>query len=102
MDVKHKSFLEVDQDNVRYYRMCKNLLDTGECFIKDASDPEWKKTLQNFGISAKPLIEKKYLEPIWRTSNRNHRESRLIRVKKNTVVKETKGNKISFFEFFKK
>jgi len=99
----YKNYLEVERETEkRFYRICKELELNGESKIENAMTPEWHSTLRKLGIQAKPLISADLLEPIWKTTNRNKCEQRLIRVPKDVVIKEKKGNKKSIFPFIRK
>lgn len=96
----YKNYLEVERETEkRFYRICKELQLNGESKIENAMTPEWHGTLKKFGIRAKPLIDADLIEPIWKTTHRNHIEERLIRIKKDVIVTEKKGNKKSIFPF---
>lgn len=96
----YKNYLEVERETEkRLYRICKELEQHGESQIDNAMTPEWHSTLKKLGIRAKPLVDAKLLEPIWKTTNKNNIEKRLIRIPKGVVIEEIKGNKKSFFPF---
>ena len=88
-----KHILEVKQDEKRYLQLLHELSKNGECIINNASTPEWNGTLRKFGIQAKPLIKKEFIEPIWKTGNRKYFDNRLVRLGKNVVVEEKQGRR---------
>jgi hypothetical protein len=82
------------------YRIFKELETKRECKILNADKNDWTNTLIKFGIQTKPLIKNEYVEPIWRTYNKKHKNSRLIRIPNNVVVSEIKKtSKKSKFKF---
>lgn len=100
--MQYKNRLVVNRDEEKqFYRICKELMTDQESYIEDASNVEWHGTLRKFGKRAKPLIEKRLLDPIWITDNRNRPDERLIKIPKNVTIDEIIGNKKSFFNFHK-
>lgn len=99
---KYISYVEIEEETEkRFYRICKNLEMNGISIIKNANSPEWNGELKRWGLKMKPLIEQSFLDPIWRTDNKNHRETRLIRTPPNVVIEEKKKGKKSVFKFKK-
>ena len=94
--------ITVKEDEKRLYRIMKELEFHGESFIEDASSNDWHGTMRKFGIRAKPLIEKKLLEPVWiqYNSDKTLNANRLIRTKNDVSVQEITKGKTSVF-FFK-
>jgi len=95
----YKHILEVKTEEKRYRQLLHELSKNGECTIN--STPKWNGTLRKFGIQAKPLIKKEFIEPIWQTRNRKHLDLRLIRIQKNVIIEEVQGNNKTFFHFKK-
>jgi hypothetical protein len=89
------------EEEKRFYRVMKELEKNGESIIKDASAPEWQRTLISLGHRTKPLLDNKTIEQplIWNTTNRRHKDMRLIHLPNNIIVEEKEGNKESFFHF---
>jgi len=99
----YKNYLEVQRETEkRFYRICKELETNGESKIENAMNPEWHSTLKKLGVRGKSLIELNLLEPIWSNRHKDHVEERLIRIPKDVVIKEVKGNKKSIFPFIRK
>jgi hypothetical protein len=97
---KPRNYLEVNKEKeTRFYRICQELMEEQESYIRDAHNEEWSKTLTNFGIKARPLIREGLLDPIWRTKNRSKRDERLIKVPKGVIIEEKTGVENSFFKF---
>ena len=95
-------FIKVNKvDEKRLYRIMKELEFHGESLINDASGYDWHCTMRKFGIRAKPLIEKKLIEPIWiqYSSDKTLNPNRLIRTKNDVCVQEITKGKTSEFYF---
>lgn len=98
----YKNYLEANKETEkRFYRICKELEMNGETLIENAGTPEWNAVLRKFGIQAKPLIDNEFIEPIWiqRKPGNHSTDKRLIRKKKDTIIKEIPGRKKSIFAF---
>jgi len=98
---KYISYVEVDENDKKFFRICKNLENDGVSIIENANSPEWNGELKRWGIKMKSLIEKDFLDPIWRTDNRNFRDTRLIRLPPNVTVEERKKGRKWVFKFKK-
>lgn len=98
--------IEVKKDEKRIYDILKDLEIKGECIIKNANDPEWKKTFITLGWKTKPLLDGKIIDRpiIWDTgtNRKEFRDMRLISIPKDIEVKESEGNNKSFFYFNKR
>lgn len=93
--------IKVDSDEIRLYRICKELEKKGESIIQTNGKKEWNGVFRKWGVRAKPLIEKDMIYPIWITYNKKYLEDRMIKLKKDVTVTEIPGNNCSFFKFTK-
>lgn len=89
------------EEEKRFYRIMKELETKRESIIEDASTIEWQKTLISIGKRTKPLLDNNIIKQplIWNTTNRGHKDMRLIHLPDDITVEEKEGNKESFFHF---
>ena len=93
--------IKVGLEEKRMYRICKELEKHGESLVKTNGHKEWNGIFRKWGIVAKPLVEKEYLEPVWITYHKKCLDQRLIRLKKGITVVEKPGRNCTFFKFIK-